>query len=808
VAATERAERTDDEAILHRLGYAQVLYREMGGFSNFAISFTIISILAGCLTSYYLAFNNGGPVAITWGWLLVGAFCILVAMAMGEIASAMPTAGALYFWASKLGGPAWGWFTGWFNLVGEIAVTAAIQYGSAIFMTALLNLWFPALGTGTGTIFVVFTAIAALQLGLNLLNINVLALLNTISAWWHMAGVAVVVLVLVVVPENHQSAAFVFGETINNSGFSDTAFWFVFGIGLLMSQYTITGYDASAHMSEETRSASRTAAMGMVMAVIASVFFGFILLVAVTFAVPNVQGVVDAGGDAVIYIWTESLGEAWAQFLLIIAVVAQLFCGTASVTASSRMLFAFSRDQAVPFSNVWRKVASNRAPVNAVTAICVLSWALMLPTLVNGVLGYAVGTSIAVIGLYIAFALPIILRIKAGDRFEPGAWSLGNRYKWISTIAVGWIVIVCILFLMPLSPAGVPFTAEFDWEAVNYAPITVFGALILFGGWYLLSARHWFTGPVPEGGSLAELQSIEDQLESEATGTAAGTSVATAAAGAAATTGAVAVAEKTDADKADDKADTTVDEKAGAEADEKADEKADATADTKADETAVADADEKPDAKAEDEDEVGVEDKADEAPAAASDEKSDGKSDIPAATDAGATTEATSAATTEPAEDAAPETKAEVTPAADTTADADAPPVAETASGTTAAPAVVVAASQADTTTAAEPQGPAAGRTDAGEGAPSAVDADVRAALKAELKDELKDELKEELRAELLAELAARATTNGRPKRATKPRTRTATTRTAKAEATTEAPADAPTDPAPEAEPEADSPAK
>src|ERR687889_2795393 len=143
-----------DEAILHRLGYAQVLYREMGGFSNFAISFTIISILSGCLNSYYIGFNYGGPVAITWGWLLVGVFCVIVALALGEIASAMPTAGALYFWASKLGGPAWGWFTGWFNLIGQIAVTAAIDYGGAIFTTALLSLVFPdAIGTGTGTIF-------------------------------------------------------------------------------------------------------------------------------------------------------------------------------------------------------------------------------------------------------------------------------------------------------------------------------------------------------------------------------------------------------------------------------------------------------------------------------------------------------------------------------------------------------------------------------------------------------------------------------------------------------------------------------
>jgi amino acid transporter len=545
VAATEGAERTEDEAILHRLGYAQVLYREMGGFSNFAISFTIISILAGCLTSYFLAFNNGGPIAITWGWLLVGAFCVLVSMAMGEIASAMPTAGALYYWASKLGGPAWGWFTGWFNLVGQIAVTASIQYGSALFATALLNLWFPdAVGTDTGAVFITLTVIVALQLALNLLNVNVLALLNTVSAWWHMVGVVVIVGILIVIPENHQSAGFVFGEVINNSGFSDSAIIFVFGLGLLMAQYTITGYDASAHMSEETRAASRASALGMVMSVVASVVFGFILLVAVTFAVPDVQGTLDAAGNAVVYIWTESLGETWAEFLLLIAVIAQLFCGTASVTSASRMMFAFSRDRAVPFSTLWRKVATNRVPVNAVTAISVLAWALMLPTLANGVVGYAVGTSIAVIGLYIAFALPIILRIKAGDSFQHGAWSLGDHYKWIAPVSVVWIALVCVLFLMPLSPKGIPGAEDFSWESVNYAPITVFGALVLFGGWFLLSARNWFTGPVREAGTEEELRSIEEQLDAEAHHHS-GPGAATAPAAAAATTAAVvAVAEK------------------------------------------------------------------------------------------------------------------------------------------------------------------------------------------------------------------------------------------------------------------------
>jgi amino acid transporter len=510
----------DDEKLLHKLGYAQELFRAMGGFQNFAISFTIISILAGCLTSYYIAFNNGGPVAISWGWLIVGGFCIVVAMAMGEIASTFPTAGGLYYWASKLGSAGWGWFTGWFNLVGQIAVTAAICYGAAIFSTSLLNLLVDYPNT-VGWTFVSFSVIMLISAIVNTFGVNVTAMLNTISAWWHMAGVAFIVLVLVIVPDNHQSIGFVFGETINNSGFSgtnfgDLTFWFVFGIGLLMAQYTITGYDASAHMAEETKSASRSAAVGMVMSVVMSVIFGWILLLAVTFAVPDTEGVVAAVGNAVTYIWETSMGQGWAELLLFIAVVAQIFCNTASVTSASRMMYAFSRDRAVPGHQYWRRVSKDRVPVYSVWAIAFLAWALMIPTLWNAFIGYLVGTSIAVIGLYIAFGIPIYLRLRAGSRFERGAWHLGERYKLFDIVALSWIVLICILFLMPVTPTGIPWNDGFNWEVVNYAPLTVGGAFVLFGGWYLLSAKKWFTGPVRQG-TEEELERIEAALE-DATG--------------------------------------------------------------------------------------------------------------------------------------------------------------------------------------------------------------------------------------------------------------------------------------------------
>src|ERR1044071_1274881 len=190
---------SEDEQILHRMGYAQELFRAMGGFQNFAISFTIISILAGCLTSYYIAFNNGGPIAISWGWLLVGAMSTVVSLAMAEIASVFPTAGGLYYGWSKLGGPAWGWFTGWFNLIGQIAVTAAIDYGGAVFTTALLRIYWPdVFPSDPLVIFIVFTVIIGLHLAVNLFGVGLHALLNTISAYWHMVGVGLIVVVLAV----------------------------------------------------------------------------------------------------------------------------------------------------------------------------------------------------------------------------------------------------------------------------------------------------------------------------------------------------------------------------------------------------------------------------------------------------------------------------------------------------------------------------------------------------------------------------------------------------------------------------------
>src|SRR5437773_1844754 len=307
--------------MLHALGYAQELRRGMSGFSNFAISFTIISILSGTLTLYYAGINYGGGVQEAYGWPLVSFFVIIVGLGMAEIASKYPTAGGLYYWASKMGGPVWGWFTGWFNLIGQIAITAGIDYGAAIFTDALLQLLWP--GTFKGTaheVIYVYAVILALHALMNIFSVKLVALLNDISVWWHCLGVLIIVAFLVFKPDHHQSFGTVFGSTLNNSGWGHGWIWLVLLLGLLQAQYTYTGYDASAHMSEETQDASRSAARGVIMSIAVSAVFGYILALGVTFAIQSFGSTTGAGVFAVKQVYLDALGSTTAKVMMFITV--------------------------------------------------------------------------------------------------------------------------------------------------------------------------------------------------------------------------------------------------------------------------------------------------------------------------------------------------------------------------------------------------------------------------------------------------------------------------------------------------------
>jgi amino acid permease (GABA permease) len=498
-----------DQQRLHELGYAQELRRHMSGFTNFAVSFTIISILSGCMTLYGYGMLTGGPVLITWGWLFVGVMTLFVGLAMAEVCSSYPTAGGLYYWAAKLAprnSAAWSWFTGWFNFLGQVAVTAGIDFGAAFFLNALLDVeWGYSTTAHSHTIYL-FAGILVLHGVLNQFGVRLIAVLNNVSVWWHIVGVLLIVAVLAIVPSHHQSASFVFTHFVNGQGWTG---WgskiYVLLLGLLLAQYTFTGYDASAHMTEETRDAATAGPRGIVTSILVSLVAGWVLLIGVTFAIQSYSG--ESGATVPpAQIFVDALGATGGKLLLLVVIVAQLFCGMSSVTANSRMIYAFSRDGALPFSKVWHHInAKTRTPTNAIWLAAGGALILGLPYLGNNA-AYAAVTSIATIGLYVAYVMPTFLRLRLGSSFRPGPWQLGRWSRPIGIIAVTWVAIISVLFMLPV-------TSPIGWGDFNYTVIAVVVVVGFAGIWWLVSAHKWFTGPKVQG-STEELAAIEAELES------------------------------------------------------------------------------------------------------------------------------------------------------------------------------------------------------------------------------------------------------------------------------------------------------
>jgi amino acid transporter len=516
-----------DEQKLAELGYKQELTRVWSSFSNFAISFTIISVLAGCFTTYGQAFNNGGPIAISWGWPIISAIILVIAFCMSELVSAYPTAGGPYWWAAKLGGPGWAWFTGWFNVIGLIAVVASVDYAAANFASALFHSWSLDIGVinfadgdaaSLGEVFAVFVLFLILHALINIYSSHLVALFNNISVFWHVAGVVVIIAILAFVPDHHQSFDFVFTDRINNSGFSLGMFWYyILPLGFLLTMYTITGYDASAHVSEETHDAEMAAARGIWQSVFYSAVIGWFVLLAITFAATDTE----AGAGGAIPIFQSAMSAGAAELVILISTIGQFFCGMACVTSCSRTFYAFSRDRAVPGWRIWSAVDKRHVPVAAVIGVCALALIMTVPALwdVGGTglpVAFFAVVSISVIGLYIAYVTPVYLRLRAGDSFVPGSWNLGGKYKWMCSLSVAWVAICVVIFCLPFTPAAVFFSDDFDWKAVNYAPLMVGALFISVGIWWLVSAKNTFTGPVrtiewDEGAGIVDEEPVETE---------------------------------------------------------------------------------------------------------------------------------------------------------------------------------------------------------------------------------------------------------------------------------------------------------
>lgn len=475
-----RDQSREDAGDLHKFGYAEQLYRDMGGFANFALSFTVISILTGAVVLFGHGLNYGGPVVNGWGWPVVMCATLLVAASMAEIASAIPTAGAVYHWSALLGGPGWGWFTAWFNLVGQLATTAGIDYGIAQFVVDLLG-W-----EGRAAFLAVYAALLLSQGLLNHYGIRAVARCNDLSVWYHIGlTLLIVAAFLLWAPLRPLSFAF----TATHSSRPDLPFAWVFLVGLLQAQWTFTGYDASAHITEETLDPRRNAPWGMFLAVLVSGVIGWAMLLVMTLGISDLAAAA-AAPNPFIFVTEVALGAAWGKALTWAVLLAMWFCGLGSVTANARMIFAFARDGGLPGSAHLAKVSPTcRTPAVAVWVSVSLAF---LMAVYSG--AFSVIVTLSTIGLYVSYVLPILLALRARRRgawgvgskgaYPLGPWNLGRWGGLVNALAVAWVAFISVLFVAPPN------------ELTGYTFAGMTAALAVY---YLAAVRRKFRGPPRPG---------------------------------------------------------------------------------------------------------------------------------------------------------------------------------------------------------------------------------------------------------------------------------------------------------------------
>lgn len=520
----------EDTRTLHSMGYAQELSRRMGSFSNFAISFSIICILAGGITSFPLAMATGSGFQAGIGWLVGGFFALIVAASLGQIASAYPTAGGLYHWSSILGGRGWGWATAWINLVGLIFVLASVNVGvwllfrdlvlSGVFHIdvsawtvssdpAALGITAEALDAhnshATYIQIVAVCLITCAQALCNHFGIRLTTALTDFSGYLILAVAIVLTATFFIWGASWDfSRLWTFqnmtGEPSGNFVPEPRTALVAFLIGLLYPLYTITGFDASAHTSEETRDARRAVPRGMIHSVFWSLAFGFVMASSFVLASPDLAATAKDGGNAWFNLFTWLPAPVFLKDILAIGIVlANFLCALAGMTSTSRMIYAFARDGGLPASSLWKKVSPRwRTPVPAIWLSAVVSIAATLYSPAFAAL--AAGCALF---LYISYAMPVA----AGLLAEGKSWTTFGPFRlgiWSKPFAVITVLGAIILIYAGIQP---PFDI-----LINYGIGVIILLVVL---WFGFEVRR-FKGP-PVGAEIAtrqsELRAAEEAVE-------------------------------------------------------------------------------------------------------------------------------------------------------------------------------------------------------------------------------------------------------------------------------------------------------
>ncbi|KAI7870950.1 amino acid permease-domain-containing protein [Spinellus fusiger] len=444
------------------------------------------------------AMMSGGPVAVIYGWIMVSFFTFGVGLSLAEICSAYPVTGGLYVWVSRLAPPEWVpiacWLTGWF------AITST-DLGLSQFMASVIGINDPDYDAGIYWEYGIFLVIVFLHGLINSISVKYNGFFNQTSLYWHLVGTTLIIIVALALTPNKASAQWVFTGFENYTGFSSGGY--VFLIGLLQSQYTLSGYDSAAHMSEETLDAARSAPRGILYAIGTAAIVGLAFMMSVSFCVQDFEAqIVNAQiSPQMTQVFLDGVGYRWTIVFTVIIMGAMFFSGSALTLGSSRMVYAFSRDGAMPFSN-WLSYINpkTKTPVYAVWGNILFASIVGLLFIVNTTAFNAI-VSINTIASSLAYFIPIFLRITTARKtFKKGPFHLGPFSTIINCISCCWILITSILFLCPTQ---YPVTAL----NMNYACVPLVFVMGSSASYYHFRGRKWFTGP---GKSLEPDSQLED----------------------------------------------------------------------------------------------------------------------------------------------------------------------------------------------------------------------------------------------------------------------------------------------------------
>ncbi|KAJ7574547.1 amino acid/polyamine transporter I [Mycena floridula] len=483
---------------LAELGYKPEFRREMSLFGVLGISFCAIGILTGMSSAFQTGLFSGGPLGLFWGWNICSLFMLFIAMSLAEICSAYPTLGGLYFFVCRMKPdlPVLGFCTGWIYSIAMVLTGTSGNLSVALYIASLAEV-------GQGRI-LTRVEIAAIAWGVNIasgvintIGTKAIGRMSSFNLWWTLGGTFVLVITLLVKAPQKNSAAFVFTDYENFTGYSSKTF--VVLLGFLQAVYTLEGCETACQVAEEAKRADFLAPMAVVGSIIGSWIIGLAYMLALLFSVQSISSVQSTVyAIPIAQLYYDAVGKHLTLMCLTVIALAQFMAAVTAFTASSRLFYALARDNAFPGKSLFMALNRFQAPYAGVW-LSVITGCVISCAYIGSVIAFNAILSSAAIAVMLGYLQPIIIRVFWPAALDQrGPFDLG-RWSWpVNFCSFAFTVFVCVLFILPTASPATQFN-------MNYAVVSVGGIILIVGCTWIFWGRTRFVGPVQTIGQMHDM---------------------------------------------------------------------------------------------------------------------------------------------------------------------------------------------------------------------------------------------------------------------------------------------------------------